>query len=80
MRKALQACTQLLTLLQVDAIKYDRSKVMMAKRIYPVHSHVKYGYRQGPAACATCLVMLFFFILIITLLTSRVMSADACLS
>ena len=30
---------------QVDAIKYDRSKATMAKRIYPVHSHVKYGYR-----------------------------------
>ena len=33
---------------QVDAIKYDRSKVVMAKRIYPVHSHVKYGYRYAP--------------------------------
>ena len=36
---------QALILLQVDATKYDRSKAMMAKRIYPVHSHVKYGYR-----------------------------------
>ena len=35
----------MLTLLQVDATKYDRSKAVMAKRIYPVHSHVKYGYR-----------------------------------
>jgi len=31
--------------LQVDATKYDRSKAVMVKRIYPVHSHVKYGYR-----------------------------------
>lgn len=34
--------------LQVDSVKYDTSKVVMAKRIYVVHSHVKYGYR-----CAT---------------------------
>ncbi|BDA50813.1 probable inward rectifier potassium channel 2 [Coccomyxa sp. Obi] len=32
----------------VDSVKYDTSKVVMAKRIYVVHSHVKYGYRFEP--------------------------------
>lgn len=34
-----------IVLVQVDAVKYDTSKVVMAKRIYVVHSHVKFGYR-----------------------------------
>ena len=38
-------CSNLASTLQVDATKYDRSKAVMVKRIYPVHSHVKYGYR-----------------------------------
>ncbi|EIE26204.1 E set domain-containing protein [Coccomyxa subellipsoidea C-169] len=32
----------------VDSVKYDTSKVIMAKRIYVVHSHIKYGYRFEP--------------------------------
>lgn len=38
-------CSDVAMILQVDATKYDRSKAVMVKRIYPVHSHVKYGYR-----------------------------------
>ena len=29
----------------MDALKYDNSTAVLAKRIYPVHSHIKYGYR-----------------------------------
>ena len=38
---------------QVDSVKYDQSRSAMSKRIYVVHSRVKFGYRCGaPQACA----------------------------
>lgn len=33
--------------MQVDAQKYNVSKAIMLKRIYIVHSHVKFGFKYG---------------------------------
>lgn len=32
---------------QVDSVKYDQSRAAMSKRIYVVHTRVKFGYRCG---------------------------------